>query len=317
MNSLFDNAIQSIQLGVEDYQSNDPRRPISAVRNFYAGVLLLAKEVLVRAAPNADPKEVLSVRYKPVPDGEGGIEVRPASNNTVDFTTIAERFKDFGLTIAQGPLIELNRIRTDIEHYYTDKSRDHVREAIAKAFPVVAGLFRQLEESPSEALGEAWTTMLDVRAVYEAELAACKLTFSNVKWKSDFLAGIPLLCPECGSQLVEQTRDWNTDHQCMDAKCRLCGTEISAEGLVEFSLEKYFERDAYMAMRDGESPPVYACPECSVTAYITSGEYSGCVWCDEILGDCAVCSTGLTPDTVSWDNSSLCSYCDHIMSKDD
>ena len=55
MNSLFDNAVQSIQLGVEDYQSNDAKRAVSAVRNFYAGVLLLAKEVLIRAAPESDP----------------------------------------------------------------------------------------------------------------------------------------------------------------------------------------------------------------------------------------------------------------------
>jgi hypothetical protein len=50
MNTLFDNAIQSIQLGIEDYEHNDPMRALSAVRNFYAGTLLLAKEVLVRAA---------------------------------------------------------------------------------------------------------------------------------------------------------------------------------------------------------------------------------------------------------------------------
>lgn len=62
MNSLFGNAIQSVQLGISDYQANDPKRALSAVRNFYAGALLLAKEVLVRAAPNADPKEVLSAR---------------------------------------------------------------------------------------------------------------------------------------------------------------------------------------------------------------------------------------------------------------
>jgi hypothetical protein len=30
MNTLFDNAIQSIQLGVEDYRSNDPRRALSS-----------------------------------------------------------------------------------------------------------------------------------------------------------------------------------------------------------------------------------------------------------------------------------------------
>ncbi|MGQ3075323.1 MAG: hypothetical protein ACT7A5_29945, partial [Ferrovibrionaceae bacterium] len=60
MNSLFDNAIQSIQLGLEDYKSNDPKRPLSAVRNFYSGLLLLAKETLVRATPNESAKIILA-----------------------------------------------------------------------------------------------------------------------------------------------------------------------------------------------------------------------------------------------------------------
>ena len=31
MSSLFENAVQSIQLGVEDYQANDPKRAFLAV----------------------------------------------------------------------------------------------------------------------------------------------------------------------------------------------------------------------------------------------------------------------------------------------
>src|SRR6516165_2838278 len=72
MNTLFDNAVQSIPLGVEDYQANDPRRALSSVRNFYAGVLLLAKEVLVRQVPDSAPEDVLAARFKPIPDGQGG-----------------------------------------------------------------------------------------------------------------------------------------------------------------------------------------------------------------------------------------------------
>jgi len=53
MSGLFENMVQSIQLGVEDYQVNDPKRASSAVRNFHAGVLLLFKEVLVRAQRGA------------------------------------------------------------------------------------------------------------------------------------------------------------------------------------------------------------------------------------------------------------------------
>ena len=34
MSNLFVNAIQSIQLGVEDYQNDDPKRAVSAIREF-------------------------------------------------------------------------------------------------------------------------------------------------------------------------------------------------------------------------------------------------------------------------------------------
>jgi hypothetical protein len=46
MNPLLKNAVVSIQLGLEDFASDDGRRIISAARNLYSGVLLLAKEVL-------------------------------------------------------------------------------------------------------------------------------------------------------------------------------------------------------------------------------------------------------------------------------
>jgi DNA-directed RNA polymerase subunit M/transcription elongation factor TFIIS len=316
MNSLFDNAIQSIQLGVEDFQSNDPRRPISAVRNFYAGVLLLAKEVLVRAAPEADPNDVLATRYKPVPDGEGGVEFEPAARQTIDFSGIAERFKDFGLKIAKAPLHELGRIRNDIEHFYTKLPREAVRDAIAKAFPVVVDLFRLLEEAPAAFLGDAWPVMLEVRSVYEGELAECKKTFATVDWGSDLLAETQRLCPKCGSELVAQQNPENTDRQSAEAKCRTCDTEIPAERLIEHALEKRFELDSFVAAKDGGDDPVSTCPECGVAAYVM-GEEHGCLWCGEVLGECARCSAPLTPNTVDIDNPSLCDYCGHMMSKDD
>jgi hypothetical protein len=73
MTDLFTNAVHSIQLGILDFQSNDPRRPLSAARNYYAGLLLLAKQCLLEAAPNADPMEVIGARFKPVSDKTGGV----------------------------------------------------------------------------------------------------------------------------------------------------------------------------------------------------------------------------------------------------
>ena len=65
--ALFDNALESIRMGVEDYALDKPARSLSAVRNFYAGLLLLAKEALARRAPAAELDDVIAARFKACP----------------------------------------------------------------------------------------------------------------------------------------------------------------------------------------------------------------------------------------------------------
>jgi hypothetical protein len=316
MNTLFDNAIQSIQLGIEDYRANDPRRALSAVRNFYSGVLLLAKEVLRRQAPNAEPKDVLGVRYKPVPDGEGGVRYESAGNQTVDFSTLGERFKDFGLKIDQSALKDLNRIRTDIEHYYTNESRESVREAIAKAFPVVVDLFSLEAEAPHEVLGDSWQTMLDVRAVYQRELQACEEAFEELKARID--VEVPFNCPECRSDLVCQKEPTNTDPWSIQAVCRSCGAEPEGDKLVEHSLEVRFQNENYRAFKDGDILPLDQCPECGRHTYVISEEHEGCALCEFVLdASCANCGISLMPSDAHPEDPRLCSYCYHMLTKDD
>jgi DNA-directed RNA polymerase subunit RPC12/RpoP len=317
MNTLFENAVQSIQLGVEDYQANDPRRPLSSVRNFYAGVLLLAKEVLVRQVPDSAPENVLAARFKPVPDGHGGVQIVPVGYQTIDFSNIGSRFKDFGLPIDDAALKDLNRIRTDIEHYFTDESRETVREAIAKAFPVVVDLFRLAEEIPHELLGEAWQTMLEVRAVYVKELENCRASFGKIKWSSRVMAEISLNCSECQSDLVAQVNVHNTDHTSADVECRSCGAKISADKAIEHALQTHFDLDNYIAVKDGGEEVVQTCPDCGLNTYVLSDEETGCAWCELVLDECGRCWASLTPSNVSFDNSAFCSYCDHLLSKDD
>jgi hypothetical protein len=56
--SILSNAVDSISLGIEDFQSQDQRRLISCTRNLFAGVLLLFKHRLVQMSP-AGSNEVL------------------------------------------------------------------------------------------------------------------------------------------------------------------------------------------------------------------------------------------------------------------
>lgn len=317
MNKLFNNAIQSIQLGVEDYQANDPKRAMSAVRNFYSGILLLGKEVLSRKAPKADLKDILGAQYKPVPDGNGGIEFRPRGKRTIDFSELAERFKDFGIDIDQSALIDLNQIRNDVEHLYTNVGPETVREAIGKAFPVAVDLFRAIGEDPHSLLGESWQTMLEVRGLYERELAECRATFEGIEWNSPSMAAAPPCCPKCESYLIERTKPKISMESHPEARCRACGETIADDALIEGTLRKFFEEQSYAATADGDVQPLHRCPDCSVEAYVTWEEENGCVNCGLELSRCLRCEIYLDPNNVSWDNNNLCSYCDHILSKDD
>jgi hypothetical protein len=317
MNTLFDNAIQSIQLGVEDYRSNDPRRALSAVRNFYAGMLLLAKEVLVRAAPQAAAEDILGARYKPVPDGAGGVKHVKAGHQTIDFATLAERFKDFGLKINRNALDELNRIRTDIEHYCTTESKETVREAIAKAFPVAVELFALAGEAPHEVLGDAWQTMLDVRDVYERELRTCEESFAALKSETGVLEQISFNCSECRSDLVGQSEPTNTDPWSIHAVCHACGSEPEGDKLVEHSLEVHFHGAIYRAFKDGDIMPLDQCPQCGRRTYVVGDEHEGCALCEFMLDpSCANCGITLSPSDAHPEDPRLCSYCYHMLTKD-
>ena len=82
--------------GVEDYETQEEARSRSAVRNLHAGLLLLAKWVLVKSVPNASEDEVIATFYEPMPDGKGGVRYVPARNQTIGLQEIPGRFKRFG-----------------------------------------------------------------------------------------------------------------------------------------------------------------------------------------------------------------------------
>src|SRR3546814_12918446 len=69
--------------------------------------------------------------------------------------------------------------------------------------------------------------MLNVRDLYEAELARCRATFDSVNWTSSTVAEKHLRCTECGSDLVEQRDSTNTDQEKLELVCRGCGDRKS------------------------------------------------------------------------------------------
>ena len=317
MSKLFENAVASIRMGVEDYSRNEVDRSISAVRNFYAGVLLLAKEVLVRQTKDEKLEAVLGARYKPVPDENGDIAYVQDGVQTIDFNTIAKRFKDFKLTLDASALIDLNRIRNEIEHKFTDQPAEAVQEAIAKAFPVAVDLFRLADEDPNEHLGEHWEKMIETRQLYEAELARCHATTANVNWHTGTIAEAGLRCTECGSHLVEQLDPENVEQDSLQLRCAACTSTLSVEPVVIEAVEEALGGEAFVRAKDsGEDGPIYDCPECACHTFIDFELTCANCGCKYEASACGACGSPLSMDEVlHGDESDLCSYCSHKLDK--
>ncbi len=319
MSGLFDNAVGSIRVGVQDFGSDGDHRHISAVRNYYAGLLLLAKEVLVRRFPNEDPDKLIASNLKPIAGKNGTVEYVPATKTTIDFATIGRRFTDLGIPFNHKSLDPLNKIRNDVEHKFSSQSRSQITEAIAKGFPVVTELFNLIDENPAAVLGAEWQTMITTKDLYELELAECRQTVSNIKWKSTYVADEPLVCPDCNSSLVRQADDSNSDQESAEFRCRGCGNEIDNGSVVEKAVSEALDGEAYMRRKDtSEDGPVYTCSECDYDTYIDHDD--ACANCGYTVkhGSCNVCDEGfLLSDLLNDPDMTLCPYHQHVFDKDD
>lgn len=279
MSDLLRNASVSIRLGVEDYQSSEYGRHLSSVRNFYAGVLLLAKEVLIRHAQDADPLVVVGARIKPVPDGAGGVKFVADGQKTIDAHTIGQRLRDFDIKIQQSALDRLNTIRNEVEHYFTDAPKELVREAIGTAFPVVAHLYRLAGEDAAENLGDAWDVMLEAEAVYQDELKACRASFAAVEWRNDLNLTEVIECPVCRSDLVEQSDPSNADPDSIQPHCKACGFNSLWEDILIVSLRRHFAFEIYVWKTEDADRPIATCDNCFYETYVTAEPHNICFNC--------------------------------------
>ena len=322
MDRLLANAIDSIRIGVEDYETGEPARTLSAVRNLHAGLLLLTKWVLVDTVPKASEDDVIAEAYEPKPDGDGGVKYVPVGKRTISLQHIQRRFKTFGLNLSQETkqrLESLATVRNAVEHRYAGTAGASLRQTVSEAFLVAAEFFRLGGVDPVDLLGKAWGVMLDVNEVYEEELAACQATFSHVEWKFAVPDGVGPECLKCGSDLVEQVEPNNEAQNAARGKCRSCGDEMAAEAVVECLVGRQYWLLDHLSSKDGGQRVLYTCPLCSLETYVNEyddeGEVTGCVHCDFKLGNCRMCGNDLMPGDLYGDREDVCSYCGYKLAK--
>ena len=314
--SIIQNAIDSIQIGVEDFESDDDRRSVSAVRNIAAGILLLYKEKLCRLSPHDNKELLIKQNIRPVQNSKGEITFEGKGPNTVNVQSIKERFASLSIDVDWDRFKEVNKLRNDLEHYYTPKSPDAVREIIAKSFLLIRDfLSEHLQEDPQEILGDdCWKALLEINDVYSAEENACKASLDAVDWKyhSVEVALKYLRCNQCHSSLI-QAPNAEDIYPMIDLHCKSCGEDFSFYDVVEQCIDDSLAGEAIKNIMDGGESPYDACHECWKNTFIY--DENCCVACNYKMeyNECEMCGTSLSLEDQY--NGGKCSYCQYRWEK--
>lgn len=329
---LKENALTSIRLGIEDFQRSqltkeqggDPARALSAVRNLFAGILLLFKYRIAVSVDDSDeaialifnPPEVL-----PLADGNGGIEWKPVGKfkqTTIDVATIKKRFEGFGIEVDWPTINKLQDCRNHLEHLHPANTLGEVADFVAELFPVLRDfILTQLNEQPAELLGTAWPVLLAHHNFVMDTIAACETAWGD--------AGVPEMmqpwlercqCEDCGSSLLRPSQEDIDEGASVENQdntfryvCVACGHSDLIGPLMVKELNGAYDYDP----RDGGEADVEECNACGRSTFIISEEH--CLWCGAELDypECTLCEEPLRQEDQS--NGGLCGYHLHVYEK--
>ncbi|WP_266160268.1 hypothetical protein [Dyella silvatica] len=311
---LYRNALNAIQVGVEDFKADSPARIASAVRNLTSGILLLCKEKLRRLSPY---DEILIWKnIKPVLKADGSVHFEKAGRTTVDVRDILERFNNCGVECDSKLLQRVADVRNAVEHHYVE-DQAQIRGAFVDGLRFLSQFMPEhLGINPRDALGaEVWETLVGLKEIEDALRAECRLTYQDMDWPPLLKEAIENVgCPECRSPLVRQVETENTDAFMATWECAACGHQEDAQDWVGKVIPEHYAAESFIAAKDGDGQPIDACPECGEDAFVH--EISQCLACGfefEGAGECAICGEPLGLEDYE---ETLCSYHRYVVEKE-
>ena len=316
--SILQNAIDSIVMGIEDYNNPNPRRLVSCTRNIFSGTLLLFKHKLSLLSPPGSDEVLLKQNITPTFDPAGSLHWKGKGKNTVDVDQIKERFDNLNVTVDWRRVERIRKYRNNIEHYFSSSPDETARVLIAESFLVIRDFIRlQLDQDPLKLLGApTWNTLTEVAEVYNKEKQECTDHIKTVAWRYDSLerALLEYECPECGSGLIDIKNPKGSDRDTTIFTCRSCGEEESFEQLSPLAIAAYFDGENYSSIRDGDDPVTITCPTCNEDTYFLDDDV--CVLCEmSVERECLVCGQTIPAEEI--DGTGFCSWCAYMASKDD
>lgn len=297
--SILKNAVESIQIGMEDYHSTDHRRVLSAIRNLYAGVLLLFKYKLQQLSPLGSDEALLKTKILPRADSTTGEIVWVGKGKkTVEVQDIVDRLTSLGVVgIEWKRLNSLQSIRNDIEHYFSVASIARMKEAVDDSLHLIIQFCEpHLEEHPIDVLGqECWDRMLGVSAIYDAELKACEKNLDSMTWPFDEVAEATseMRCPGCWSSLVRVINP-TAKKQKIVFICSGCQEEHMYAAVVGPAVSIVMGGLDYDYVKSGSGYDAIRCPGCGVNAFLKAHDQCASCFYELEYTNCDVCQAPLS-----------------------
>ena len=312
--SILKNAIDSIEIGLEDYNTGEERRFLSATRNLYAGILLLFKYKLVLLSPPDSDEVLIKTSIKPILTN-GCLEWVGSGNKTVDFQDIKKRFNDLNISVDWKILESIQKYRNNIEHYYSNYNKSSVEQLISNSFLVIRDfIVTELEVNPLDLLCKSsWDTMLAINDVYKKEKAERDDAIASLNYLSPVLEKIfeDAICPACGSELIVPEVENENAQDVYIYICRSCNHQIKYKEIVEIGIENYYSYDLHLHIKEGGDSPIAICPECSGTYLYEENVCAECGFESNL--ECEMCSDRLCPEDLVLEG--ICSYCNYKREK--
>ncbi|WP_295842075.1 hypothetical protein [uncultured Xanthomonas sp.] len=310
---IYRNALNAIQVGVEDFNNGSPPRLSSAVRNLTAGILLLCKEKLRRLSP--EDEILIWKQILPSLDDDGNVIFEKSGKTTVDVSEIIARFKSCGIDVDANLLHRITGIRNRVEHHHVDDV-SQIRGAFADGLLFLSQFMpKHLGVDPQDEIDEsAWALLVEEKEIEDRLRAECKASYAQIDGPGLLTDAIEREgCPECSSQLIRQTQPQNTNPFDAQWACRACGHTSSNQEWLGRILPIHFSGASYLAAKGGQHDPLDTCPECQEEAYVHSEEI--CFACGFELesSECLACSEPLGLDD---HGEVLCSYHRHVAERE-
>lgn len=216
---VLENAINSIQLGIEDYQltqgdNGNLLRAVSSARNLFAGVLLLFKYRIAMLADSPEHAASLiykAKKFKPFRDEDGVIQWRPEleRNKTIDVADIELHFDGLGIRTNWNAVTTLQKCRNDLEHLHPKHPLEEINKFLLDLFPLLRDFItHELSENPAALLGETWEVMLRNHEFFARNLDEIQGRWMELGVMQHTLELFKsCICRACGSRLLEPNRE--------------------------------------------------------------------------------------------------------------